>query len=86
MVKEHNLLQTLTRVNRPYKAMKFGHVVDFANIEEEYSKTNKDYQEELEKEVGQENTSSMDKLFLKSFLGNSIWWMTLPLSESSIKV
>lgn len=64
MVKEHNLLQTLTRVNRPYKAMKFGHVVDFANIEEEYSKTNKDYQEELEKEVGQENTSSMDKLFV----------------------
>ena len=44
--------------------MKFGHVVDFANIEEEYSKTNKDYQEELEKEVGQENTSSMDKLFV----------------------
>ena len=57
-------MQTLARVNRPYKAMKFGHVVDFANIEEEYSKTNKDYQEELEKDVGQENTSSMDKLFV----------------------
>lgn len=64
MVKEHNLLQTLTRVNRPYKAMKFGHVVDFANIEEEYSKTHKDYQEELEKEVGQKHTSSMDRLFV----------------------
>lgn len=64
MVKEHNLLQTLTRVNRPYKAMKFGHVVDFANIEEEYSKTHKDYQEELEKEVGQKNISSMDRLFV----------------------
>ena len=64
MVKEHNLLQTLTRVNRPYKDMKYGHVVDFANIEEEYSKTNKDYQKELENEVGTENAADTDRLLV----------------------
>ena len=64
MVKEHNLLQTLTRVNRPYKELKYGHVVDFANIEEEYSKTNKDYQNELENEVGNENFADTDKLLV----------------------
>ena len=64
MVKEHNLLQTLTRVNRPYKDMKYGHVVDFANIEEEYSKTNKDYQKELENEVGTENADDTDRLLV----------------------
>jgi len=64
MVKEHNLLQTLTRVNRPYKKMKFGYVVDFANIEEEYNKTNNDYKEELENEVGKENVGNMDQLFV----------------------
>lgn len=64
MVKEHNLLQTLTRVNRPYKEMKYGYVVDFANIEEEYSKTNKDYQNELENEVGPENIRETDNLLV----------------------
>jgi type I restriction enzyme R subunit len=30
----HNLLQALTRVNRPYRDFKMGYVVDFANIKE----------------------------------------------------
>lgn len=64
MVKEHNLLQTLTRVNRPYKEMKYGYVVDFANIEEEYSKTNREYQEELEHEVGKDNLKYTDRLLV----------------------
>ena len=64
IVKEHNLLQTLTRVNRPYKDMKYGYVVDFANIEEEYSKTNKEYQSELEHEVGKDNFKDTDKLLV----------------------
>lgn len=64
MVKEHNLLQTLTRVNRPYKEMKYGYVVDFANIEEEYSKTNREYQEELEHEVGKDNLKHSDRLLV----------------------
>lgn len=64
VVKDHNLLQTLTRVNRPYKDMRFGYVVDFANIEEEYNKTSKDYQEELEAEQGAEAQKHSDFLLV----------------------
>ena len=64
MVRDHNLLQTLTRVNRPYKTLKYGCVVDFADIEQEYNKTNQNYREELEKEHGKETLSSLDKLFI----------------------
>jgi len=64
MVKEHNLLQTLTRVNRPYKNLKYGYVVDFANIEEEYEKTNQRYQKELDEEVGPNDSDKYNKLFV----------------------
>ena len=61
--REHNLLQTLTRVNRPYKSLKYGYVVDFANIEEEYNKTNARYQRELKEETGGQ-TDSYNRLFV----------------------
>lgn len=64
VVKDHNLLQTLTRVNRPYKEMRFGYVVDFANIEEEYNKTSKDYEKELEAEQGAEAQKHSDLLLV----------------------
>lgn len=64
VVKDHNLLQTLTRVNRPYKDMRFGYVVDFANIEEEYNKTSKDYEKELEAEQGTEAQKNSDLLLV----------------------
>lgn len=64
VVKEHNLLQTLTRVNRPYKEMPYGYVVDFANIEEEYSKTSKDYEDELDAETGSDTRDERDRLFV----------------------
>lgn len=54
VVKEHNLLQTLTRVNRPYKKFKYGFVVDFADIRKEFDKTNKEYFKELQAELGDE--------------------------------
>lgn len=54
IVKAHNLLQTLTRVNRPYRQYHYGYVVDFADIRKEFDKTNKAYFEELEKELGSE--------------------------------
>jgi len=63
LAKEHNLLQTLTRVNRPYLSLPYGHVVDFANIEEEYNKTNAQYQKELEEETG-EGAETYTKLFV----------------------
>lgn len=54
VIRDHNLLQTLTRVNRPYKNFKFGYVVDFADIRAEFDKTNKKYFEELEIDLGDE--------------------------------
>lgn len=54
VIKEHNLLQTLTRVNRPYKTFRYGYVVDFADIRVEFDKTNKAYFEELQSELGDE--------------------------------
>ena len=54
MIKSHNLLQALTRVNRPYKGYHYGYVVDFANIKDEFDKTNKAYFDELQLELGDE--------------------------------
>ncbi len=53
-IKSHNLLQTLTRVNRTYKKHKYGYVVDFADIQKEFDKTNQDYFNELQSELGNE--------------------------------
>lgn len=54
VIKNHNLLQTLTRVNRPYKDFRYGFVVDFADISKEFDATNKAYFEELQSELGDE--------------------------------
>lgn len=54
VIKAHNLLQALTRVNRTYKDFKYGYVVDFADIEKEFEKTNRDYFKELQSELGDE--------------------------------
>lgn len=54
LIKKHNLLQALTRVNRTYKKFRYGYVVDFADIEEEFKKTNQDYFNELQSELGDE--------------------------------
>ena len=54
VVKDHNLLQTLTRVNRPYKKFRYGFVVDFADIRNEFDKTNAAYFQELQEEIGDE--------------------------------
>lgn len=49
-IRAHNLLQTLTRVNRPYKNFRLGYVVDFADISEEFAITNQAYFRELKEE------------------------------------
>ena len=43
----HDLLQALTRVNRPYKDFRYGYVVDFADIKENLIETNNRYLKEL---------------------------------------
>ncbi len=54
IIKAHNLLQALTRVNRTYKAFRYGYVVDFADISAEFEKTNQAYFKELQSELGDE--------------------------------
>lgn len=54
VIKRHNLLQTLTRVNRRYGNFKYGYVVDFADIRAEFDATNKAYFDELQAELGDE--------------------------------
>ena len=54
VIKAHNLLQTLTRVNRTYKDFRYGYVVDFADIQSEFDKTNRAYFDELQSELGDE--------------------------------
>lgn len=57
VVKDHNLLQTLTRVNRPYKKYNYGYVVDFADITKAFKETNDNYFRELQSELGDEMTN-----------------------------
>lgn len=52
VIKDHSLLQTLTRVNRPYKNFRYGYVIDFADIKKEFDKTNQAYFNELQAELG----------------------------------
>ncbi|MBQ3385509.1 MAG: type I restriction endonuclease subunit R [Erysipelotrichaceae bacterium] len=51
-----NLLQTISRVNRPYKSPNgkvyhYGYITDFVDIEEEYDRTLEDYLKELEADI-----------------------------------
>lgn len=48
-LKDHNLLQAITRVNRPYREMKYGFVIDFADIKKNFEETNEAYLRELNK-------------------------------------
>lgn len=53
-----SLLQTISRVNRPYKSpngktYKYGYIVDFVDIEQEYDKTIEAYIKELEADLNE---------------------------------
>ena len=70
-IKAHNLLQTLTRVNRPYKDYLFGYVIDFADISKEFDKTNRAYLEELNQEydstlIGENGEDVFGSLFVSA--------------------
>lgn len=54
VIRKHNLLQALTRVNRTYKSFRYDYVVDFADIRKEFDDTNKAYFDELQAELGDE--------------------------------
>lgn len=58
----HDLLQALTRVNRPYRDFKYGYVVDFVNIKENFDATNDRYLRELNRtsdESGEPHTENI---------------------------
>ena len=46
-LKDHNLLQAITRVNRPYKQNRYGYIIDFADIKQNFEQTNEAYLREL---------------------------------------
>ena len=59
-LKDHNLLQAITRVNRPYKDNRYGYLIDFADIKRNFEETNEAYLHELLRfndpaEVGRDN-------------------------------
>ena len=61
-LKDHNLLQAITRVNRPYKDMRYGFLIDFADIKRNFDETNEAYLQELNRfndvdETGENNAT-----------------------------
>lgn len=46
-LKDHNLLQAITRVNRPYRDNRYGYIIDFADIKRNFDETNEAYLKEL---------------------------------------
>ena len=72
VIKKHNLLQALTRVNRTYKTHRFGYVVDFADIREEFDATNEAYFEELQSELGDEFKTYSDLFKSKEEIDDEI--------------
>ncbi|GAA7370633.1 hypothetical protein MM0343_03390 [Helicobacter pylori] len=60
-LKDHNLLQALARVNRPYNNMSFGYLIDFVGIQENFDKTTDDYLKELN-QFNQSDSSIKDDL------------------------
>ncbi len=56
-LKDHNLLQAIARVNRPYNNMSFGYLIDFVGIQENFDKTTDDYLKELNR-FNQSNANS----------------------------
>ena len=62
-LKDHNLLQAITRVNRPYKDMRYGFLIDFADIKRNFDETNEAYLQELNRfndinETGEGNATN----------------------------
>ncbi len=64
-LKDHNLLQALARVNRPYHNMSFGYLIDFVGIQENFDKTTDDYLKELNRfnQSGAHSDSNIKDIF-----------------------
>ncbi len=64
-LKDHNLLQALSRVNRSYNNMSFGYLIDFVGIKENFDKTTDDYLKELNRfnQSGAHSDSNIKDIF-----------------------
>lgn len=67
--REHTLLQTISRVNRPYKSpigrtYQYGYIVDFVDIEEEYDRTIEMYLKEIESDFDEDNEHTLSGLII----------------------
>ncbi|ARV10129.1 restriction endonuclease subunit R [Winogradskyella sp. PC-19] len=85
VIKAHNLLQALTRVNRKYKDYRYGHVVDFADISTEFEKTNRDYFNELQSILGDEMESYSNLFMTKEEMTASIRDIKEVLADYDLK-
>lgn len=85
VIKAHNLLQALTRVNRKYKNYKYGHVVDFADISKEFDKTNKAYFDELQGVLGDEMESYSNLFMTREEMEISIKEIKEALADFDLK-
>jgi type I restriction enzyme R subunit len=61
-LKDHNLLQALTRVNRPYKDNRYGFIIDFADIKRNFKETNEAYIKELNRFNDSEETGEGNEM------------------------
>lgn len=61
-LKDHNLLQALTRVNRPYKDNRYGFIIDFADIKRNFKETNAAYIKELNRFNDSEETGEGNEM------------------------
>ena len=59
-LKDHNLLQAITRVNRPYEDNHYGYIIDFADIKSNFEQTNEAYMKELNRFNDPEETGIDD--------------------------
>lgn len=67
--KEHTLLQTISRVNRPYRSpsdrnYQYGYIVDFVDIAEEYDRTIEMYLKEIESDFSDEDGINLTGLVI----------------------
>lgn len=65
--KEHSLLQTISRVNRPYRSpngknYQYGYIVDFVDIEAEYDRTIEMYLKEISEDFNEDDKDNPEKL------------------------
>lgn len=69
-LKDHNLLQAITRVNRPYPGMRYGFVIDFADIKRNFKETNEETQA-LDEIIGRlQDLQKRNNVLLKKYKGD----------------